>query len=208
MYDYGHQYMIPLRERKKAETKKRIVATAMKTFAKKGIEAATVDEIAAAAEVGKGTIYNYFETKEDIIVAFLVDIENDVQAEVTEMIKRPRSLQAALTQYVLFQFKLKEPHHEFVQVFLAQMFSKASAASPWIQQIQTIIDPPLRVLFSSLQHRGLVRADIDVAVLIQLFKVVHLGLTALWAIEGPPWSGTETVVKQEIRLFCEGVGAR
>ena len=41
--------MIPLRERKKAETKKRIVAAAMKIFAKKGIEAATVDEIAAAA---------------------------------------------------------------------------------------------------------------------------------------------------------------
>src|SRR5215470_18257232 len=197
---------VSLRERKKAETKQRIIATATKIFAKKGIEEATVDEIAAAADVGKGTIYNYFETKEDIIVAFLVDIENDVQAEVSRLIKRPRSLQSSLTEYVLFQFKLKEPHHEFVRVFLAQMFSRATA--PWIQQIQAVIDPPLHSLFSSLRRRGLLRADIELASLIPLFKVVHLGLTALWAMEGPPWNASKKAVKDEIRLFCEGLEAR
>jgi AcrR family transcriptional regulator len=199
---------VPLRERKKAETRKRIVTVATKILAKKGLEAATVDEIAAAADVGKGTIYNYFETKEDIIVAFLVDIETEVQEEVARLIQRPRSLQGALSQYILFQFKLKEPHHEFVRVFLAQMFSRATAASPWIAQIQAVIDPPLQALFSSLQRRRLIRSDMDAAVLIQLFKVLHLGLTALWAMEGPPWRATESAVKQQIRLFCEGLEAR
>src|SRR5215831_566858 len=167
---------LPLRDRKKVQTKQRIIAMAMKIFAKKGIEQATVDEIAAAADVGKGTIYNYFETKEDIIVAFLVDIESQVQEEVAGLIQKPRSLQGSLSQYILFQFKLKEPHHEFVRVFLAQMFSRGTAASPWIAQIQTVIDPPLHSLFSSLQRRGLIRADLEIANLIPLFKVVHLGL--------------------------------
>jgi len=199
---------MPLRERKKAETRKRIVTVATKIFAKKGIEASTVDEIATAADVGKGTIYNYFETKEDIIVAFLVDIETEVQEEVAGLIQKPRSLQGSLSQYILFQFKLKEPHHEFVRVFLAQMFSRGTAASPWIAQIQTVIDPPLQALFSSLQRRRLIRSDMDAAVLIQLFKVVHLGLTALWAMEGPPWKATELAVKQQIRFFCEGLEAK
>jgi AcrR family transcriptional regulator len=52
---------LPLQDRKKAETRQRIVSVATKIFAKKGIEAVTVDEIAAAADVGKSTIYNYFE---------------------------------------------------------------------------------------------------------------------------------------------------
>jgi AcrR family transcriptional regulator len=198
---------LPLRDRKKAETRQRIITVATKVFAKKGIDAVTVDEIAAAADVGKGTIYNYFETKEDIIVAFLVDIESQVQAEVARMIQRPRSLQSALSEYILFQFKLKEPHHDFVRVFLAQMFSRATTASPWIQQIQTVVDPPLLELFSSLQRRQLIRADMEVAALIQLFKVVHLGLTALWAMEGAPWTATKKAVKAEIRLFCEGLEA-
>jgi AcrR family transcriptional regulator len=199
---------LSLRERKKAETRERIIAVAVRIFGKKGIDAATVDEIAAAAEVGKGTIYNYFQTKEDIIVAFLVDIENDVQAEIARLIQRPRSLQSALTEYVLFQFKLKEPHHEFVRVFLAQMFARATSASPWILQIQTVVDPPLHSLFSSLQRRELIRTDLEIATLIPLFKVVHLGLTALWAMEGPPWAASKKAVKDEIRLFCEGMEAR
>jgi AcrR family transcriptional regulator len=201
-------FQLPLRDRKKAETRQRIISVAMKIFAKKGIEQATVDEIAAAADVGKGTIYNYFETKEDIIVAFLVDIETQVQTEVARMIQRPRSLQSSLAEYILFQFKLKEPHHEFVRVLLAQMFFRATAASPWIQQIQTVVDPPLHSLFSSLQRRGLIRAGLEIATLMPLFKVVHLGLTALWAMEGPPWAASKKAVKDEIRLFCEGLEAR
>ena len=60
----------------------------------------------------------------------LIDIETDVQKQVARLIKRPRSLQAALAEYVLFQFKLKEPHHDFVRVLLTQMFSRATAESP------------------------------------------------------------------------------
>src|SRR6516164_10118921 len=91
--------ILPLREIKKQATRKRIIETGVRIFTARGIEAATVDEIAAAANVGKGTIYNYFETKEDIVVAFLVDIESQVQTEVARMIQRPRSLQSALSEY-------------------------------------------------------------------------------------------------------------
>ncbi|MGH9627214.1 MAG: TetR/AcrR family transcriptional regulator, partial [Bryobacteraceae bacterium] len=54
------------RARKKASTRAQIVAAAIRLFSEQGIDAVTVDQIAAAADVGKGTIYNYFQTKEDI----------------------------------------------------------------------------------------------------------------------------------------------
>ena len=53
------------RERKKRETRERIITTALELFGRKGIENTTVDEIAAAADIGKGTIYNYFRTNKD-----------------------------------------------------------------------------------------------------------------------------------------------
>jgi hypothetical protein len=37
---------------------------------------------------------------------------------------------------------------------------------------------------------------------------MHLGLSALWAIEGPPFHGTDYAVQREIALFCEGLEAR
>src|SRR5690242_3855718 len=60
------------RERKKEETKRKIFEAATKLFAAKGFDATTVDDIAAAADVSKGTFFNYFPKKEAII-RFLFD---------------------------------------------------------------------------------------------------------------------------------------
>src|SRR5438874_8484314 len=103
-----------------------IVAAAVRLFSEHGIEAVTVDEIAAAADVGKGTIYNYFETKEDIVVAFLLHLEHQLQEQVGRLITRRGSLEFILGSFLRFHFQLKEPYHPFVRVFLAQMFSRAT----------------------------------------------------------------------------------
>ena len=55
-----------LRERKKAKTRLSISRVATKMFNERGFDAVTVAEIAAAAEVSVATIFNYFETKEDL----------------------------------------------------------------------------------------------------------------------------------------------
>jgi AcrR family transcriptional regulator len=194
--------------RKKRETRERIVAAAIELFALKGIQGVTVDDISVAADVGKGTIYNYFATKEDIVVAFLVDLERHVQQEVRALAHRRGSLRSILQTFVERQLALKEPHHQFVRVFLAQMYRHTEAFLPWMQQIQNVTDPPLRDLFSALRDRGLLRQDVDIDDLIMAFKVLQLGLSGIWAVEGPPWQATRRVVTNEIHFFCEGVGAR
>src|SRR5262252_2533188 len=57
------------RERRKEETRKQIFQAAMKLFGKKGVFATTVEEITEAADVGKGTFFNYFPSKEAILSA-------------------------------------------------------------------------------------------------------------------------------------------
>ncbi|MEO5935638.1 MAG: TetR/AcrR family transcriptional regulator [Terriglobales bacterium] len=57
------------RERRKEETRRHIFQAAMKLFEKKGIFATTVEEITEAADVGKGTFFNYFPSKEAIFSA-------------------------------------------------------------------------------------------------------------------------------------------
>lgn len=56
-----------LRERKKTATKERLFREALNLFREKGFAATTVDEVAAAAEVSKGTFFNYFPTKEAVL---------------------------------------------------------------------------------------------------------------------------------------------
>ena len=195
----------PLRERKKRDTRERILAAGLEAFTARGFENCTIDEIARAAGVGKGTVYNYFRTKEDLVVSFMVDLERQMQAEAATLSQARGSAATILTRFIESHLALKEPHYPFVRLFLAQLAGRATPADTWVSDASAALDPPLVQLFEKLQKRGLVRDDIAVTTLVGAFKVMLLGLMVLWAIEGPPWSGIGAVVRQQVRLFCSGI---
>ncbi len=68
-----------LRDRKKKEAQRRIVAAAAKLFDQNGIDATTMDDVATAAEVSVATVYNYFGTKGVLLLSV-------VQGDTTKMI--------------------------------------------------------------------------------------------------------------------------
>lgn len=63
---------VPLgrRERNKQRVRSRLYECAMTLFAEKGYEQTSIDEIAEAADVARGTFFNYFQRKEDLVVAW------------------------------------------------------------------------------------------------------------------------------------------
>ncbi len=58
------------RERRSAELRDRLFRAALQLFARKGFTETTVEDITNAADVGKGTFFNYFPSKEHILAAF------------------------------------------------------------------------------------------------------------------------------------------
>ena len=79
----------------KEDRRKAILAAAAEVFAKSGYQRTTVDQIAAAAGVAKGSIYLYFQSKEDLFHALFEDIvrEASVPAENDGSIAGPRGLE-------------------------------------------------------------------------------------------------------------------
>src|ERR1700730_10682999 len=57
-----------LRERKKQKTKEAIHRGALRLFQEQGYEETTIEQIAAAAEISPSTFFNYFPTKEDLVL--------------------------------------------------------------------------------------------------------------------------------------------
>ncbi len=60
------------RKREKDKRRNRIIGAAEKVLFAKGYQAATMDDVATEAELGKGTLYLYFKNKEELIIALLV----------------------------------------------------------------------------------------------------------------------------------------
>src|SRR5579871_3471645 len=58
------------RGRRSAEIRERLFRAALELFARKGLQETTVEDITEAADVGKGTFFNYFPSKEHILIAF------------------------------------------------------------------------------------------------------------------------------------------
>src|SRR5271167_1549453 len=58
------------RERRTVETRERLFRAALDLFARKGFTETTVVDITNTADVGKGTFFNYFPSKDHILLAF------------------------------------------------------------------------------------------------------------------------------------------
>ncbi len=76
-------------ERKREETRRKVIAAALKLFQQVGLDAATMEQIAEEADIAKGTLYHYFPVKEAILDAY---IQQSFRERNPERIQRLRSL--------------------------------------------------------------------------------------------------------------------
>jgi TetR/AcrR family transcriptional regulator len=103
------------RQKQKEDRKERILAAAREVFFETGIRRATVDAIAARAEVAKGTVYLYFETKETILAHLLLEgldaLNRYLAAAYDE--SQPRAGEARLRRLAgaYYDFYLAEPDY-------------------------------------------------------------------------------------------------
>ena len=95
------------RERRAAETRIRLFRSALQLFAERGFPNVTVEDITEAADVGKGTFFNYFESK-DQILGVLSEIQlGKVRQCLEEAIAGKQSIKSVVRQ--LFQRVGEEP---------------------------------------------------------------------------------------------------
>ena len=77
-----------------------ILAAARRIMERHGLEAATMEEIAASAGVAKGTIYLYFQGKEELIQALISQVGENLLQDLEGILERPDSPREKLPQVV------------------------------------------------------------------------------------------------------------
>ena len=75
-------------ERSRIATRARLVAAGRRVFAEKGVVAASITDIAETADVGRGSFYNFFQSKEELVEAITAEVGDElvrIEQTVAEM---------------------------------------------------------------------------------------------------------------------------
>lgn len=119
------------RERNKEKTRKQILRAALALFRKKGFHNTTTKQISAKAKIAEGTLFNYFETKEDLALYFF-DQEAD---QVMTWFRKEKALKKApLTEklFALIHHHLEsiEPYEDFILAVCIRALQPRSKLNP------------------------------------------------------------------------------
>ena len=110
---------------------KRIIDAAVRVFAQKGYASATIADIAASAEIGKGTIYEYFDSKEDLFFAvfewFKIKTRDAAKVNIAVLGGSASQRLEALSDSFMGMW------HEIKDVFTLTMEFWAASSSPQLQ---------------------------------------------------------------------------
>ena len=103
------------KERERLFRKQEIIDASVKLFAGKGFNNTTLDDIAASSEFGKGTLYNYFSSKEEIYSAIVEDVSKHLKKIIVQADKTSKSAAEFIKYYTsgLFNYCLSNKE-EFV----------------------------------------------------------------------------------------------
>ena len=169
------------RERRRAEIRERLFRAALRLFAEKGFAETTVVDITEAADVGKGTFFNYFPSKDHILVAF-----GDMQlGKLTAAVEQARQSSEPMPEFMsrLSRMMTEEPGRNpaIVRLILAGPLSREPVRS----EIREKLGRGRRLLIELMslgQARGEIRRDRAAADLGLAMQQSAFGTLLMWSL--------------------------
>lgn len=114
----------PFTENLKGEDKRRqMLVPAARIFTKKGFHKTTVDEIAAAVGVSKGTIYNHFKNKEDLYLAIFQEGVDIFHQQLVKAAAGPADPKEKLRRLIRGHFIFSSEEKDLFYLFLKELGS-------------------------------------------------------------------------------------
>jgi len=102
-----------------------IINAAIEVFAKQGLEKGKIADIAKVAKIGKGTVYEYFKSKDEIFNAIENLFVNDGLAQVEQLINSKKSPTEKIEEMAKYNINIHEVMGDAVIIF-AEMWAQHS----------------------------------------------------------------------------------
>ncbi len=191
---------IPLTEEEQARRRHEIFHQVVKVFVKKGFHETSMQEIAQAAGLGKSTLYDYFKTKDEILIYFFEDQLNNMTEEAQKIALQNLSADKRLRQ--------------IMEKYLESLLANKNLFLKLMQESQRLkLESQKQVQEKRYAYQDLVRALIDEGIREGVFRSVNSLLAARLLISGissviygsRPTGTLEEMLNETLDIFFKGI---
>jgi len=171
----------------RAKTRKdRIMDAALRIFAEKTFQEATISEISKEAGVSEATIYEYFGTKEDLLFAIPEKISNDTFEESEAVLPYIKDIEGRMRAIMLSYIQLYENNPDYSALVLLQLMSnkrfRQTAAHEAIRRSAHRLLDCIRIGIAE----GTFRSDADAYLIRSMLMGTIEHLFIHWHMQGKP----------------------
>lgn len=160
------------RERKKIHSKNAILSAAIKLFAANGYKETSIADIMNEADLGTGTFYNYFSSKEEILKELLRNIVAQLRLYMEQSAEENKSAAVMLTDTLLLTADILEKNRFVQPLFLSAVEKGAEVKG----HTSNLSGASFRDIFNQIVRQGQLsgefRDDVPAAVITELFHSI------------------------------------
>jgi len=190
------------RERRSAELRERLFRAALALFASKGYAETTVEDITEAADVGKGTFFNYFPSKEHILMAFGEMQLGKLESVINDARRSDQPMREVLRNLVMRMTEEPIRNPSIVRALLQANLSSVPVRGEMLR-----IHDRNRALMGQLighgQQRGEIRTDLPAEEIAQVWRQTIFGTLMFWSLVGD--ASLAARIEMSMRLLWEGI---
>jgi AcrR family transcriptional regulator len=197
----------------RAENRIRILKEAANLFKNKGFSQTTTRDIARATGIATGTLFNYFATKEDLVLALVGICLKDAEADFQRRRHGGENLDELLFAYAATSLRHLRHHRGYVEIVLragtgsSQKSRKAGEA----ERIRAAHLETVTELIGAFDGESLegVQSFSPTGLDLHLYWTLFLGVLNFWAgDESPHQEETLALLDQSMKLFVESLAGR
>jgi AcrR family transcriptional regulator len=186
---------------KSEETRKRILAGALRTFRQHGFEAATMRQVAAEAGVALGAAYYYFDSKDAIVMAFYEQAQEEMAPALDALLARSRTLEQRLSGIIGQKIEYFAPNRELVGALSAHI-DPEHPLSPFSRATAPIRDRDIAFFVRAVEDSKLRLPPSILPYLPRLLWLYQMGILLFWVYDrSPQQQRTQILFDKTLRLM-------
>lgn len=193
------------RERRVAARRAQILEAAASLFAEKGFHRTTTRDIAEAADVSEGTLYNYFDNKEDMLIGIMSTLGADQHLGASLIRSLPGNARDFLYDTLNARREFVERNGAMLQSVLSEILVDPELRQQYYQEL---VIPNFEMLEAHMEARkqlGQIR-DIDIPLAVRVIVSMMTGLFFLNVLGDPVVKDKADELSQVITsIFFDGV---